>query len=295
MALDMFWDSATGGYQQIYVDTFVPFDGTVHAWNPNPGNKQNNVSQEAILTWSAPERVDTVTYDVYLVKDDNDPNTDPISGAAAATGISGTSYDPTPDLDSQSKYYWRVDVHGMGEDPNTVSDPNYDPENPVYDTPIDVTGYVWEFNTAGKASNPVPVDAAIEVHPSAILEWDGLVGYKQDVYFGTDSAEVAAADINTVGIYQGRQDAAVTTFDPYDADWMEWSTSYYWRIDEVDESTDPDTIIPGPVWSFRTIVPVCAIPIPIDVNGNCTVDLAEFAALAEMWLECYWIPEEFCP
>lgn len=138
-------------------------------------------------------------------------------------------------------------------------------------------------------------NGAVEVHPSAILQWIPMAGNKKhDVYFGTDATEVANADINTVGIYQGRQDVAEITFDPYGVDWMDWSATYYWRIDEVIEGT-PDTIYLGVVWSFTTIVPVCSTPPIGDTNGDCLVTLEEVVDIAESWLSCGLEPVESCP
>ena len=59
---------------------------------------------------------------------------------------------------------------------------------------------------------------------------------------------VAEADVTTAGVYQGRQDATASTFDPGE---LEWNTTYYWRVDEVNDagSGSPWT---GSVWSFTT-------------------------------------------
>lgn len=273
------------------VDSIGRFIG---AWGPNPKDGEYSVAQEAVLAWNppAPSDMASATYDVYLLKDPNpsDPNI-PDLGAAVANGITGTNYNPNPDMDRSSTYYWRVDTHGLIRDPN-------DPNDPTLDYPVVVTGKVWTFSTAGEASDPSPADEAIAVNPTVTLSWSGLVGgYKHDVYFGTDSDDVLNATITNdpSGVYQGRQDVAATTFDPFGASPMAWSTTYYWRIDEVDESTNPDTIIPGFVWSFTTIVPQCTTPPMGDTNNDCVITLEDLANWAADWLKCGLTPVEACP
>jgi hypothetical protein len=229
-----------------------------------------------------------VTYDLYLQKDD--PSIDPNTATPAAAGLTAASYNPDPDLDKGGVYYWLVVMNGMTQDPNLP----YDPENP-YDYPVTRTSPVWSFTTAGKASEPFPMNDAIEVDPNAILAWQGLEGYKHDVYFGTDETAVANADVTDVsGIYQGRQDVTEITFDPYGLTDMDWATTYYWRIDEVVEGT-PDTILLGDVWSFTTVVPQCPTPLRGDTNNDCVTDLQDLANMAASWLSCALVPEESCP
>jgi len=257
----------------------------VQVWDHDPATGETDVSKDAILTWGNPFDVMDSTYDVYLQKDTPD------FGAAAVMGLGVTSYDPDPDLEeNNTRYYWQVVIHAMGPNPESP-----DPNNPVYDVPVDIPSPVWYFNTAARAINPNPANGAVEVHPNAILHWSGLTGLKHDVYFGTDAAAVANADINTAGIYQGRQDVAATSFDPYGTVWMDWSTTYYWRIDEVDEATEPDTINAGYVWSFTTIVPTCPVPPIGDVNNDCLVTLEDLAELAADWYTCGRVPVESCP
>ena len=51
----------------------------------------------------------------------------------------------------------------------------------------------------------------------------------------------------------------------------------------------------GEIMDFRTRVPKAHTPpLVFDTNGDCKIDLAEIAALAEDWLRCNWVPAEFC-
>ena len=59
---------------------------------------------------------------------------------------------------------------------------------------------------------------------------------------------MAGADPTTASVYQGRQDAASTTFDPGE---LEWNKTYYWRVDEVNEA-DAGSPWKGSLWSFTT-------------------------------------------
>ena len=96
------------------------------------------------------------------------------------------------------------------------------------------------------AWQPEPVIGAVgDIWRMAQLSWtpgDGAV--EHDVYLGTDQDAVAAADAaDTTGIYCGRQAEAT-----YSAG-LAWSTTYYWRIDEV---AADGTIAAGHIWSFST-------------------------------------------
>jgi hypothetical protein len=70
------------------------------------------------------------------------------------------------------------------------------------------------------------------------------------VYFGDDAAAVAEATTANADVYRGRQARAQVTFDPGP---LEWSKTYYWRVDEVNDAS-PDSPWKGSVWSFTTAV-----------------------------------------
>jgi hypothetical protein len=90
------------------------------------------------------------------------------------------------------------------------------------------------------ASDPSPANGAAGVALDADLSWTaGIYAVSHDVYFGTDSTPDSTE-------FQGNQTA--TTFDPGT---LATSTTYYWRIDEVN-STNPASPWIGQVWSFTT-------------------------------------------
>jgi len=89
----------------------------------------------------------------------------------------------------------------------------------------------------GQATNPDPIDGGNGLGITTYLTWSaGTLATSHDVYFGTDSTpDTGEFQVNQTG----------TTFDPGT---LAESTTYYWRVDEVnDEGTTT-----GQVWSFTT-------------------------------------------
>ncbi len=87
-----------------------------------------------------------------------------------------------------------------------------------------------------QASNPSPVDGSYTVSINTDLSWTaGYDAISHDVYFGTSNPPPFI------------QNQTGTTFDPGT---MAYSTVYYWRIDEVDDSV----ITTGDIWCFTTIM-----------------------------------------
>jgi hypothetical protein len=93
------------------------------------------------------------------------------------------------------------------------------------------------------ASNPIPVDGAKNVPINAILSWPtGQSAEKHIVHFGADLTNISTG---TAGVSEPLQPQDANTFDPGR---LELDTTYYWRIDEVNDQN----VIPGEVWSFTT-------------------------------------------
>jgi hypothetical protein len=103
------------------------------------------------------------------------------------------------------------------------------------------------FTWANWAFSPGPPDRDPGVGREVVLCWKaGWPGLEHDIYFGEDAGLVAKATTETLDVYRGRQTSEVTTCD---VGTLEWGTTYYWRIDEIDES-DPRSPWKGDVWSF---------------------------------------------
>jgi hypothetical protein len=94
------------------------------------------------------------------------------------------------------------------------------------------------FYIPAQAFSPEPSDGATVVSVASELDWrPGREATSHTVYFGTDANAVAA----------GAASSETVTDHGY-APALDFSTTYYWRVDEVGEATT----YPGEVWSFTT-------------------------------------------
>jgi hypothetical protein len=106
------------------------------------------------------------------------------------------------------------------------------------------------FRDPGKASNPSPSDRALWEATETGLAWTpGDFAVQHDVYLGTTFETVSAATrANPMDVLLS-QGQTGTTFDPPDA--LDFSQTYYWRVDEVNGAPD-FAIVKGDIWSFTT-------------------------------------------
>ncbi|MBN1392434.1 MAG: LamG domain-containing protein, partial [Sedimentisphaerales bacterium] len=112
-----------------------------------------------------------------------------------------------------------------------------------------------------RAYNPNPVDEEMDVEPNVVLSWSPVVcALSHDVYFGTDFDDVIDADIYDPNIFMGNQDVNYWDINNYDSNGLDYSTTYYWRIDEV----NGPSVWKGEVWSFLTTNP----PPPVALLGS---------------------------
>ncbi len=118
--------------------------------------------------------------------------------------------------------------------------------NPTY-----LTDYITHIPpTPTLAKGPKPEDGAIDIPRDVVMSWTaGKYAATHDVYFGTVFDDVNdASRSNPLGVLVSQGQAAAT-YDP--AGLLEFDTTYYWRIDEVNAA--PSTqIFRGKVWSFTT-------------------------------------------
>jgi hypothetical protein len=88
----------------------------------------------------------------------------------------------------------------------------------------------------------------VDVKPSVILTWNaGAVAASHDVYFGTDADAVKNATTASPE-YKGPKALGEESYDP---GILTFNTTYYWRIDEVNNAS-PNSPWAGNVWSFTT-------------------------------------------
>ena len=98
------------------------------------------------------------------------------------------------------------------------------------------------FSIPAHPRRPQPADGQTDVDPDAVLTWrPGREAASHDVYFSSDMEAVAdsTALIDTV---------ATSSYDPAA---LEFGTTYYWKIVEINEAASPATW-EGDLWSFAT-------------------------------------------
>ncbi len=99
-----------------------------------------------------------------------------------------------------------------------------------------------------RAGSPNPPKGAVDVSQTPILSW--LPGYQaasHQIYFGTDENAVLNAAAGSPED-KGTKDLGLESYEP---GLLEWDTTYYWRVDEVNDA-NPDSPWTGAVWSFTT-------------------------------------------
>ena len=99
-----------------------------------------------------------------------------------------------------------------------------------------------------KASSANPRTGSVDVKQTTILTWGpGDFAESHDVYFGTDEEAVRNADTSSPE-YKGTRALGSESYDP---GVLEWDTTYYWRVDEINNN-NPESPWVGGVWSFTT-------------------------------------------
>jgi len=144
-------------------------------------------------------------------------NFDDVSNAAVGLPQGLTTYDPGP-LEQAKTYYWRVDE---------------------FDAIATYKGNVWSFTTVGAVASLDPANGAVNVTQTPTLTWVPGLGASHEVYFGADAASLELKGSGNLGS------------ESYDTGQLEWDTTYYWRVDEVNNA-HADSPWTGPLWSFTT-------------------------------------------
>jgi len=115
-------------------------------------------------------------------------------------------------------YYWRVDEFDIVETHK---------------------GDIWSFTTEGAVGSPNPANGAVDITQTPVLTWTPGFGATYEVCFGADAASLELKGSGNLGS------------ESYEPGQLEWNTTYYWRIDEAN-NTNPDSPWTGPLWSFTT-------------------------------------------
>jgi hypothetical protein len=142
---------------------------------------------------------------------------DDVNNASGGLPQGNTTY--TPDTLKQAKtYYWRVDEFDIVETHK---------------------GNVWSFTTEGAVTALDPANGAVDVSQTPVLTWAPGLGASHEVYFGADEASLELKGSGNLGS------------ESYEPGQLEWNTTYYWRVDEVNNA-NADSPWTGPLWSFTT-------------------------------------------
>jgi len=189
------------------------------AYNPVPANGAESVDVNIKLSWTA--GFGAKLHTVYF-----GTNFNTVSSAAGGLPQGVATYSPTG-LKRAKTYYWRVDE---------------------FDGSATHKGDVWSFTTLGAVGNPNPANGAVDIKQTPTLSWiPGAYAASHEVYFGTDADAVRNA---TKASPEFKATKALGD-ESYAPGKLAWTTTYYWRIDEVN-SVNPDSPWAGRVWSFTT-------------------------------------------
>ena len=189
------------------------------AYSPDPADTAEGIVLNTKLSW-------TIGFGAKLHTVYFGDNFEDVNNAAGGQSQGAASYDPGP-LELAKTYYWRVD------------------EFDIIDT---YKGNIWSFTTEGAVGSPEPAKKAVDVTQTPILTWvPGVFAASHEVYFGSDAEAVTNADTSSPE-YKGSGNLGSESYEPGP---LEWNTTYYWRIDEVNNA-NADSPWTGPLWSFTT-------------------------------------------
>jgi hypothetical protein len=189
------------------------------AYFPEPADSAESVALDAVLSWTP--GFGSKLHTVYFGE-----TFDEVDNAAGGLPQGTANYDPRT-LKLAKTYYWRVDE---------------------FDAIETHKGDVWSFTTEGAVAALAPLNGAVDVKQTSIITWSPSVfAASHEVYFGSDEDAVKNADTGSPE-YKGTRDLGSETYDP---GMLEWDTTYYWRVDEVNNA-NPDSPWPGILWSFTT-------------------------------------------
>ena len=189
------------------------------AYSPDPADGAATVDTDVTLSWTA--GFDAKLHTIYF-----GDNFDDVTNAVGGLPQGDATYKPSP-LELAKTYYWRVDE---------------------FDAVDTFKGFVWSFTTEGAVEALEPANSAMDVFQTPILTWvPNVFAASHEVYFGSDAEAVKNADTSSPE-YKGAKNLGT---ENYEAGQLEWNTTYYWRIDEVN-NTNADSPWKGNVWSFTT-------------------------------------------
>jgi hypothetical protein len=181
------------------------------SYDPEPADRAESVALDAELSW-------TPGYGAKLHTVYFGDGFDDVNNATGGLSQAITTY-TCGSLEPAKTYYWRVDE---------------------FDGVTTHKGEVWSFITQGAVGSPSPANGAVDVTQTPVLTWvPGIFSDTYEVYFGADPAALELKGSGNLGS---------ESFEP---GLLEWDTTYYWRIDEVNNA-NADSPWTGPLWNFTT-------------------------------------------
>ncbi len=134
------------------------------------------------------------------------------------------------------------------------------------------------------ARHPNPSNGARDVKQITTLSWrPGDYAASHQVYFGTDEEAVRNADTASPE-YKGTKILGSQSYDPGK---LQWDTTYYWRVDEVN-NVYPDSPWVSNVWSFTT---ADFLPVEdFESYNDLDPDDPESNRIFNVWIDGYDIP-----
>jgi hypothetical protein len=192
---------------------------------------------------------------------------------------SGVEWAATIDLVAGQKYSIVMEYHENTGDARAILYWN----SPSWLTPYQPKQIIPQgaYSLPLRARSPEPAIGATDVRQTVTLRWvAGDKAAQHDVYLGTDQAAVEGATTATANIYRGRQALDVTTYTPKEAP-LEWGKTYYWRVDEVND-TAADSPWKGSVWKFTT-----ANFLVVDDFEGYNDDLDAQTTIFDTWIDGY--------
>jgi len=222
------------------------------AYNPDPADGAESVDPNNLtLSWTP--GFGAILHTAYF-----GDHYDDVNNATGGEPLGSATYNPGL-LEGEKVYYWRVDE---------------------FDAAETYKGDIWFFTTPGAVGNPQPAYGATDVGMNATLSWtpaDSAASHQ--LYFGTDKDAVCNADAGSPQ-YKGSINLGAESHDP---GLLEADTTYYWRVDEVDDQGNTSK---GPLWVFTT-----GAFLLIDDFEGYTDDDAAGEAIWQTWIDGFGVAD----
>jgi len=253
------WDNIAGGsVNDLTGDSRYPAQPdsiqpiTELAWDPDADNYGGR-----IYGWLYPPQTGDYIFwiasdndsELWLSSNDDPENVELIASVDGWTGANEWTKFPTQmsepvTLTAGNKYYaMAIWVEGSGGDHCRVAW-----QGPGFEKRTIIAGDYLSPYEPVSAYGPNPGDGAVGIKHIPILTWKpGVQAASHEIYFGTDEQAVRNATMNSPE-YVGPQALGSERYEPGK---LAWESTYYWRIDEVNELS-PDSPWKGNVWSFTS-------------------------------------------